>query len=77
VALLHGSTSGLQEPPSQLNSCDADGYGASQFQHLVQDPDSDANLGRPPPILARAQPVTNHLLVTPDGGFDPAARVVA
>jgi hypothetical protein len=34
----------LQEPTSQLNSCEADGVRASRFQHLVQNPDRDSGL---------------------------------
>ena len=77
TALLHGSTSRSQQPPPHLNSCDADGGRASQLHHLVQDPDSDGHLGPPTAVLAKAQPVADHLLVAPDGGLDPAAFVVA
>jgi hypothetical protein len=55
IGVLHGSTGGWQQPRPHLNSCDADGDRASQFPHLVQDVDGDANLGAPPPIPARAQ----------------------
>jgi hypothetical protein len=34
---------GWQQPRPHLNSCDADGDRASQFQHLIQDMDADAN----------------------------------
>jgi hypothetical protein len=37
----------------------------------------DADLGRPTLILARAKPVTDDLLVAPDGGLNAAPFVVA
>jgi hypothetical protein len=49
MALLHGSTNGSQHPQPHLNSCDADGDRAFQFQHSVRDANGDANLGRPTP----------------------------
>ena len=51
--------------------------GRPELQHPVQDMDGDANLGRPTRILARAQPITDHLLVAPDRGLNPAPFVVA
>lgn len=77
AGVLHGSTRGWPRLRPHLNSCDAGGVWASQFQHPVQDVDGDANLGAPPPILARAQPFADHLLVTPDGSLNSAALVVA
>ena len=77
LALLHGSTGGSRNPQPHLRSSDADGVRASQLQHPVQDMNGDADLGRPPLILARAQPVPNDLLVAPDGGLNAAPFVVA
>ena len=68
---------GRAPPQPHLRSSDADGVRASQLQHPVQDMNGDADLGRPPLILARAQPVPNDLLVAPDGGLNAAPFVVA
>jgi len=46
-------------------------------QSITSSIDGDGNFGGPLPIIARSQPVANHLFVTPDGGFDAAALVVA
>jgi hypothetical protein len=43
-----------------------------QLQHPVQYMTGDANLDRSPAIQARSQPVADHLLVAPGGGFNPA-----
>jgi len=60
-----------------LNSFDADGDRASQLQHAIQDPDGDGNFGGTTPIFAKAQAISDHLLVTSDAGLNAAARVVA
>jgi hypothetical protein len=77
MALLHGSMGGSRNPQPRLGSSDADGVRASQLQHPVQDMNGDADLGRPTLILARAQSVTDDLLVAPDGGLNAAPFVVA
>src|SRR3954471_2059523 len=77
VALLHGSTHRSQCLQRHLTLCDADGNRASQLQHTVQDVDRDGYLGDTMLVLATAHPIADHLLVTPDGVFDPAACVVA
>jgi len=46
-------------------SGDADGDRATQFQHTVEGMDGDVHLGRPTPVRARAQTVTDHLLDLP------------
>jgi len=38
--------------------------------------DGDADLGEAAPVLAEAKSVADDLLITPDGGFNPAAFVV-
>ena len=55
---------GRSIPSPILSSCDADGDRASQLQHAVQGMDAD-NLRGATPVLAKAQPVADHLLVTP------------
>jgi hypothetical protein len=84
VALLHGSRVGRKNPQPHLRSSDADGARASQLQHPVQGMNGDADLGRPTLILSRANPpsrarspVTDDLLVAPDGGLNAAPFVVA
>jgi hypothetical protein len=77
MALLHGSTRSLQRLHPLLSSFDADGDRVSQLQHPIQDMDGHGNLGGATPVLAEAQPIADHLFVTPDDGLDPAARVVA
>src|SRR3954453_1142801 len=62
--------------PSTITLCDADGNRASQLQHVVQDMDGDGNLGGTTLVLATAQPVSDHLLVAPDGSLNPATRIV-
>jgi hypothetical protein len=47
------------------------------FQHAVQGMDSHGNLSCPASIFARAQTIADHLLVSPDGGLDAAASIVA
>ena len=54
-------------PYPSLGSGDADGDRASQFQHTVEDMDGDVHFGRPAPVRARAQAVTDHLLEPTDG----------
>jgi hypothetical protein len=54
VVLLHGSTRRSQRTQPYLSSFDPDGDRASQFLHLVQDMDGDANFGGTTPVLAEA-----------------------
>jgi hypothetical protein len=81
---LHGSTDGSRNFQPHLYSSDADEVPAPQLQHPVQDMSGDADLGRPTLILARAHPpsrawspVTDDLLVAPDGGLKAAPFAVA
>jgi hypothetical protein len=82
-ALSHGSTGGSRNP-NPICAHPTVSVRASQPQHLVQDMNGDADLGRPTLILARAHPpsrarspVTDDLLVAPDGGLNAAPFVVA
>jgi hypothetical protein len=74
-ALLHGSRVGRKNP-NPICVHPTDGVRASQLQHPVQDMNGDADLGRPTLILARAKPVTDDLLVAPDGGLNAAPFVI-
>jgi hypothetical protein len=40
--------------------------------HEERAPYSDGHLGGTTPVLVKAQPVADHLFVSPNGGFDPA-----
>jgi hypothetical protein len=75
--LLHGSACRTQQAQPHLNSFDSDRDRASHLQHPVQHPDSDGNFGGTTLILMKAQAITDHLLITSDGGLNPAACVVA
>jgi hypothetical protein len=60
--------------PTDLHSTDADGDRASELQHPVQDMNGNADLGCPTATLARAQPVTDHLLAAPDAAATRGGR---
>jgi hypothetical protein len=63
--------------PAHPNSYDTNGDWASQHPHAVQDKNGDGNLGAATSVLAKAQPVADHFLVSPDGGFNQASFIVA
>jgi len=50
-----------------LGTDDADGDRATQFQHTNEGMNGDVHLGRPTPVRARSQTVTDHLLEPADG----------
>jgi len=53
-------------PSPGCGSGNADRDWASQPQHAVERMDGDVHLGRPAPVRARAQPVADDLLGSPD-----------
>jgi len=64
-------------PSPGCGSGDTDGDQASQLQHAVERMDGDVHLGRPTPVRARVQPVTDDLLERADGCFGPSPLCVA
>ena len=68
---------GPTDPHPRLASGNSDGDRASQLRHAVQDMDGDGDFSGVTPVLMKAQPIANHLFISPDGGLDAAAFGVA
>ncbi len=67
-ALLH---------PIKCDLCDTDGERATQLQHAVHHVHGDGDFGGATIIFAKAQSITDDLLIPSDVGFNTAALVVS
>jgi hypothetical protein len=76
-SVVQGSEVCTQDPNRRLGSDDADIVRASQHQHAVEDMDRHLDFSRSTFVHTRAQPVTDYLLPSADGGLYFGASVVA